>query len=278
MLRFDDRGRLDDYCRALNAVIARHDVLRTALVWQDLRQPVQVVWRDAPLPVREVELDPAGPPAVEQLRSLFGSRYRRLPLDQAPLLWLVVALDPRDGHWYGLELIHHIIDDNTSLKQVGSELRAVLAGRAAELPAPMPFRDFIAGTLRGPGQAEQLAYFAEQLADIDTPTAPFGLLDVHGDGVGLPAGPAAAGPGAVRPAARAGPAARGQRGRGVPHRLGPAAGPYLRSSGRGVRHRAVRSDGRRRSGARTVHQHPADPAAAWLQVGAADACATPRPR
>src|SRR6185437_7142563 len=117
------------------------------------------------------------------LRSLFRSRYGRLPLDQAPLLRLVVALDPRDGHWYALELIHHIIDDNTSLKQVGSEIRAVLAGRADELPAPLPFRDFIAGTLRGPGQAEHLAYFAEQLSDIDSPTAPFGLLDVHGDGV-----------------------------------------------------------------------------------------------
>ncbi|HEX4726248.1 MAG TPA: amino acid adenylation domain-containing protein, partial [Jatrophihabitans sp.] len=183
VLRFDDRTRLDDYRRALDAVIARHDVLRTALVWQGLRQPVQVVWRDAPLPVHEVELDPAGPPAVEQLRSVFRTRYCRMPLDQAPLLWLVVALDPRDGHWYGLELIHHVIDDNTSLKQVGSELRAVLAGRADELPAPLPFRDFIAGTLRGPGQDEHLAYFAEQLADIDTPTAPFGLLDVHGDGV-----------------------------------------------------------------------------------------------
>ncbi|HET6209320.1 MAG TPA: amino acid adenylation domain-containing protein, partial [Jatrophihabitans sp.] len=183
VLRFDDRDRLDGYRQALAAVIARHDVLRTALVWQGLRQPVQVVWRDAPLPVQQVELDAAGPPAAEQLRELFRTRFGRLALDQAPLLRLVLAHDPRDGHWYGLELIHHIIDDNTSLKQVGSEIRAVLAGRADQLAEPLPFRDFIARTLHGPGQAEHAAFFAEQLADIDTPTAPFGLLDVHGDGV-----------------------------------------------------------------------------------------------
>ena len=100
MLRFDDRGRLDDYRRALNAVIARHDVLRTALVWQGLRQPVQVVWRDAPLPVSEVELDPAGPPAAEQLRALSGAGTAGCRWTRRRCSGWWSALDPRDGHWY----------------------------------------------------------------------------------------------------------------------------------------------------------------------------------
>jgi amino acid adenylation domain-containing protein len=183
LIRFDDRGRLDAYRAALEAVIARHDVLRTAVVWQGVSEPVQVVWREAPLPVTEVTLDPAGADPGSQLRAHFLDRQgRRMPLDRAPLLRLLVARDPADGRWYALELTHHIIDDNTSLKQLGAEIRAHLAGRAGELPPPVPFRDFIARTRQGPDRAEHEAFFREMLGDVDVPTAPFGLTDINGDG------------------------------------------------------------------------------------------------
>ncbi|MDT0528003.1 amino acid adenylation domain-containing protein [Micromonospora sp. DSM 115977] len=182
VLRFADRDRLDRYAAALEAVVARHDVLRTGVVWHGISEPVQVVWRRAPLPVEEVTLDPAGDDPLRQLREHVDRRYARLPLDQAPLLRLLVARDPRDGAWLAVKLIHHIVDDNTSLKQLRAEVRAYLAGEGDRLPPPLPFRDFVARIRRGADRAEQESFFRRMLSDVDSPTVPFGLRDIHGDG------------------------------------------------------------------------------------------------
>ncbi|BCJ65767.1 non-ribosomal peptide synthetase [Polymorphospora rubra] len=182
LIAFADRERLDRYRAALEAVVARHDILRTAVVWQGINEPVQVVWRRVTLPVEEIELEPAGDDPGRELREHFDRRYGRLSLHEAPLVRLLVARDPRDGRWLALELIHHIIDDNTSLKQLNAEIRAHLAGLGDRLPPPLPFRDFVARIRRGVDRIEQESFFRGMLGTVDAPTAPFGLLDIHGDG------------------------------------------------------------------------------------------------
>src|SRR5213078_2357105 len=77
LLSFDSRAQLEAYLQALRAVIDRHDILRTAVQWEGLPEPVQVVWRHASLGVEEVTLDSIGDVA-QQLHARFGRRHYRL--------------------------------------------------------------------------------------------------------------------------------------------------------------------------------------------------------
>ena len=185
LLAFDTRERLERLLGALRAVIARHDILRTALVWEGLREPAQVVWREAPLPVEEVELDSDGGGAVEQLLARFDPRGTRLDLSRAPLMRCVVAREWAGGRWLLLWLFHHLMNDHTTLEMMVREAQAYLSGEEGLLPEPVPFRNYVAqARLRGRREEEE-AFFREMLGDVDEPTSPYGLLEARGDGTGI---------------------------------------------------------------------------------------------
>ncbi|MGW3465470.1 condensation domain-containing protein, partial [Streptomyces olivaceoviridis] len=177
---FATRGFLDSFSSALRSVVERHDILRTAVVWQDLPEPVQVVLRHAPIPVEHIEIDPASPMGVaEQLLALSPAR---MDIRNAPLIRVFTAQEPGTGTWHALLQVHHLIIDHATLEILLEEIRAVLAGQVHTLPAPLPFRDFVAKTRFGTSREEHERYFAAMLGDVTEPTAPYGLLDVRGHG------------------------------------------------------------------------------------------------
>src|SRR5438874_11110464 len=183
LLSFESRGRLEDYLQALEAVIGRHDILRTAVLWEGLREPVQVVWRRAPLVVEEVAPEEAGGDVAGQLRARAERRQYRLDVRQAPLLRGVCVQD--GGRWLLLLWSHHLAIDHTTLEVLQEEIQAHLRGAAGQLPAPLPFRNFVAQARLGVSRQEHEVFFRELLGDVEEPTAPFGLLDVQGDGRGI---------------------------------------------------------------------------------------------
>ncbi|MCA6219090.1 non-ribosomal peptide synthetase, partial [Photorhabdus antumapuensis] len=178
---FADRGLLDRYLFAVQQVVDRHDILRTAFTWQGLSVPAQVVWRQAPLSVTELTLNPADGLVSDQLAQRFDPRQYRLDLSQAPLLRFVIAQET-DGRWYVLQLQHHLIGDHTTLEVMNREVRAYLDGQDDNLPLPVPFRNLVAQAWQGVDQTEHHRFFTDMLAEVDEPTLPFGLTEVHRDG------------------------------------------------------------------------------------------------
>src|SRR5688500_4198212 len=95
---------------------------------------------------------------------------------------LVISQDVAKDRWVMLLRFHHLVMDHTALEIIQEEAQAYLLGRAQELPPPVPFRNFVAQARFGTPQEEHEAYFRQLLGDVQEPTAPYGLLQVHEDG------------------------------------------------------------------------------------------------
>ncbi|MCG1042710.1 amino acid adenylation domain-containing protein, partial [Mycetohabitans sp. B8] len=156
-LAFDSRARLDQYLEAVQQVIHRHDILRTAFVWEGVSTPAQVVWRHAPLSVTELVLEATDGPIDEQLARRFDPRHVRLDLTQAPLLRCAIAQDT-DGRWLLVQLLHHLVSDHSALDVLYTEVQAFIEGRGETLPAAQPFRHLVAQARLGVSQAEHTRF------------------------------------------------------------------------------------------------------------------------
>jgi hypothetical protein len=84
-----------------------------------------------------------------------------------------------------MKLLHHLSEDHNTLDMILEEIQAFLLGEEDRLPAPLPFRNLVAQAKLGVSREEHEAFFQQLLGDVEEPTAPFGLLNVQGDGTGI---------------------------------------------------------------------------------------------
>src|SRR5262245_35180320 len=81
---------IDAFERAWQRVLDRHAVLRTAFVWEDVDEPVQVVHQQVPLPVTRVDWRDLARPEQQTRLADFREADQRLGFDLslAPLIRL----------------------------------------------------------------------------------------------------------------------------------------------------------------------------------------------
>ncbi|MET8543337.1 amino acid adenylation domain-containing protein [Kitasatospora sp. NPDC004799] len=180
VLGFDSRSRVDAFVTALQHVVDRHDILRTAVLWEGISQPLQVVLCQAPLAVEEVVL--TGDPADDAVARLLAACPPSMDIRRAPMLDLTISHAASGDRWLVALRSHHLIRDHQALEILLDEVRAHLEHEEGGLPAPAPYRDFVAHARLAVTPEQHRAYFERALAEVEEPTAPYGVLATRGDG------------------------------------------------------------------------------------------------
>ena len=172
--------------RAWRSLLERHAVLRTAFAWQDQPQPLQIVVRDAALPLAHLDWRGVPPPEVEvRLQALLDAdRGQGFRMSKAPLMRLKL-LQTGERSRLLVWTHHHILMDGwcrpVLLRELFTLYEAWRLGAEPALPPSLPYRDYIAWLGRqDTAQAE--AYWRRELRQFHRPTA-----------LGRPAGAAEAG-------------------------------------------------------------------------------------
>ncbi|WP_137918850.1 non-ribosomal peptide synthetase [Hydrogenophaga sp. 2FB] len=179
LLACDDADLQNRFVASIQAVVDRHEALRTAVLWDGLSAPTQVVLRHAPLNIVNVDVPP-GADALETLRAATDANRVRLDLGRAPLMSVFVAQDPKQRRTLIALLSHHIISDHVSIAVMLEEGLDILEGRVPHGVSSQPYRDFVALSRHADAQAHT-RYFERQLGDVSEPTTAFGMLRAPAD-------------------------------------------------------------------------------------------------
>ena len=169
-------GSLDEASlrRAWETVIARHAALRTAFFWNDVEQPVQVVFSRVDVPWTSYDWRGLSDSDRASRLDAFPWADRRLGvrLDQPPLMRFTLIRTGDQAYTFYWSS-HHLLLDGWSAAIVLQEAFAFYqaeAGGIAFTPAPArPFGEYV-DWLRSRDAAPSNAYWRERLAGFTTPT------------------------------------------------------------------------------------------------------------
>ncbi|AGC43389.1 non-ribosomal peptide synthetase [Myxococcus stipitatus DSM 14675] len=164
--------------QVLRELAARHSILRTSFDLSSYDEPLQLVHRDAALPL-----------SIEDLRHLSGAaqdaflrdqaeRIRRQPFDwgRAPLM-LVTLHRRTDTTLQFTVVFHHAILDGWSLATMFAEMfqRYLALMKDSQAPAPAPlavdYREFVALEQQTLASADSERYWKERLTGVELPAA-----------------------------------------------------------------------------------------------------------
>jgi amino acid adenylation domain-containing protein len=167
--------------QALATACARHEILRTSFDVGDSREPIQLVHREATVPVTVEDLSGRATDAKECDAALRGwwQREQSIPFDLAhpPLVRCHVLLRSAESWQLSLS-VHHVVVDGWSLARLMTEVLldydARLAGTGGALP-PMPsasYRDFVAAEQAAAANADAERFWRVRVSSDTQPSLP----------------------------------------------------------------------------------------------------------
>jgi hypothetical protein len=167
-------GPLDEHAlqRAMDALVARHAVLRTSIVGFD-GVPEQVVADTGTVPIEHIELPPGLDEGerTRQTESIAGELARQpFDLATAPLIRMALIVAGPERHLFVL-VMHNSISDESSIKILIDELSAIYRAETAGVPASLPpllmeygdYAQWQRERMRGEELDRHLSYWREQL-------------------------------------------------------------------------------------------------------------------
>ncbi|HEU4881684.1 MAG TPA: amino acid adenylation domain-containing protein [Longimicrobium sp.] len=168
-------GELDveAHARAIQRTVDRHPVLRTGLIWQNVPQPLQVVYRQAEVEVQRLDWSAMREAEwrAELDAFLEADRIRGFDLSKGPLLRVTYA--KVDGRQLWILTFHHVILDGWSapllFADVDAFYRAEREGRALQLPPAPRYRNYVAWLQKQDPAADE-AFWRAQLAGFPAAT------------------------------------------------------------------------------------------------------------
>ncbi|MCA1682013.1 MAG: condensation domain-containing protein, partial [Actinobacteria bacterium] len=155
-------------------VVDHTPVLRSRVAWEGVEVPLQVVQRQANVPVTYLDWTHLSQDQRkgELTRLLDGDRAQGLDLGTAPLLRLVLAR-LSDTEVQVVWTFHHVLLDGWSAFQVLSDVfachAALAGGQRPMLMARRPFRDYL-HWLSEQDQAQAQQHWRQALSGFDSPT------------------------------------------------------------------------------------------------------------
>ncbi|MCW7539366.1 amino acid adenylation domain-containing protein [Aquabacterium sp. A7-Y] len=160
----------DGLRQAWRDLVATHDILRTAFVWEGLQEPHQVVLPAAELPLRE--LDWRGDDERPDLQAFLQQDLAEgFALDRPPLMRVTLIHTHAGSHLVWTR--HHLLLDGWSsarlLAEVFERYEAGRQARAPALQASLAYREHIAWLARRDCAASE-RFWQAQLAGLERPT------------------------------------------------------------------------------------------------------------
>ncbi|TMC21726.1 MAG: amino acid adenylation domain-containing protein [Chloroflexi bacterium] len=164
--------------RAWQQVIARHMILRTAFVWQEVSEPLQIVFKQVKLPLSILDWRNLPPEQQEADLAAFlqADRAEGFDVGQAPLMRLTLVWLSKTRTQV-IWTHHHLLLDGWSISLLAQEVlacyEAAIQGQRLADAEPRPYRDYISWLAEQKNETAEL-YWRQVLAGIVAPT-PLGV-------------------------------------------------------------------------------------------------------